>query len=108
MTIVTDIQNSSRNYQTVTITIASPSVFTCPFHGLQIDDRILLATTGALPTGFAEETYYYVISTGLDVDTFELSATKGGTAINGTGSQSGTQYAAAHKNARMTVSDNNR
>lgn len=72
----------------VTMTIASPGVFTLTAHGLVLDDLIYLTTTGALPTGLAANTRYYVVSVP-DANTFTVSATKGGAAINTTGSQSG-------------------
>lgn len=75
---------------TVTVTIASPAVFSYTAHGLAVGDAFMLATTGALPTGLLESTVYYVISAGLTADAFEASATSGGAAINTSGSQSGT------------------
>jgi len=75
---------------TFTMTIASPSVFTLNSHGLVAGDAVYLTTTGALPTGFSQNTLYYVIATGLTTNTFQLSTTRGGSAINGSGSQSGT------------------
>lgn len=54
--------------------------------------RIKLSSTGTLPGPLATETEYYVINLDTDADTFQLSATKGGTAIdltdNGTGTHS--------------------
>jgi len=73
---------------TFTVTLASPGVFTLTAHGLVIADRVYLTTTGALPTGLAVNTIYYVVSTPT-ADTFTLSATEGGSATNTTGSQSG-------------------
>jgi len=73
-----------------TVTIANPAVFTATAHGLVAGDTVTLATTGALPTGLAAATTYYVISTGLTANAFELSATSGGAAIITTGTQSGT------------------
>lgn len=75
---------------TTTITIATPAVLTYAAHGFAENDTIYLTTSGALPTGLAVGTPYYVISTGLTADTFRVSATKGGSAINTTGTQSGT------------------
>lgn len=75
---------------TFTVTIASPGVFTSNSHGLVSGDSITLSTTGALPTGLATNTTYYVISSGLTANEFQLSATLGGSAINTSGSQSGT------------------
>ena len=71
---------------TTTITIAIPAVLTA---SLRNGTAVILNTTGALPTGLAVGTVYYVVgSTGT---TCNLSATYGGAAINTTGSQSGTQ-----------------
>lgn len=75
---------------TFTVTIASPGVFSKVAHGLVVGDRIHFKTTGALPTGLATNTDYYVISAGLTADAFEVALTPGGAAINTSGSQSGT------------------
>ena len=74
---------------TVTMTLASPAVVSLLSHGLVLDDIIYFTTTGALPTGVAINTRYYIISTGLTADAFQFSATKGGVAINSSVSQSG-------------------
>ena len=47
---------------TVTVTIASPGVFTLANHGLTVGDGVFLTTTGALPTGFSANQMYYVQS----------------------------------------------
>ena len=78
----------------VTITIASPAVVTWAGHGLAADTPVVLLTTGALPTGLSANTVYYVSSPA--TNTFQLAATKGGTAINTSGSQSGTHTAYAY------------
>ena len=75
---------------TVTVTIASPGVFTLNNHGLRLNEAVFLTTTGALPTGFVIGTTYFVTSTNLAANTFTLSATYNGAAINSSGSQSGT------------------
>lgn len=77
--------------QTCTISIAAPAVVTLNAHGLTAGDAVVFYTTGALPTGLTAGTVYYVISAGLTANAFEVSATSGGTAINTSGSQSGTQ-----------------
>ena len=71
-----------------TVTIASPGVFTLNGHGLINGDPVRLSTTGALPTGLNTTTTYFVV--GADANTFRLSATVGGAAINTSGTQSGT------------------
>lgn len=55
-----------------------------PAHGLAADQRVfVLAAPGALlPAGLAENTAYYVLATGLTTDTFRLSTTSGGSAVN--------------------------
>jgi hypothetical protein len=75
---------------TVTMTIASPGVVTDTAHGLVGNEPIHFATTGALPTGVTANTEYYVLAAGLTTNTYQFAATRGGTAIVTTGSQSGT------------------
>lgn len=75
---------------TVTITITSPGVVTWTGHGLSIGDKVRFTTTGALPSGLTTGTDYFIISAGFTTDTFRLAATAGGSAINTSGSQSGT------------------
>ena len=73
-----------------TVTVASPGVFTLTAHGLSIGEIVYLTTTGALPTGLSANTQYFVASTSFAANTFTLAATYGGTAINTSGTQSGT------------------
>jgi len=75
---------------TVTVTIASPAVFTCTTNNFAVNDVVYFTTTGALPTGLTAGTRYYVIATGLGGDDFRVSATLGGTVVDTSGSQSGT------------------
>ena len=74
---------------TATVTIASPGVVTYALHWLVAGDTVYFETTGALPTGLTASTQYYVISTGLTVNTFQLALTSGWAAINTSGGQSG-------------------
>jgi len=74
---------------TITVTIATPAVFSYTGHTLVAGDRFLLTTTGALPTGLSASVVYYVISAGLTADAFQASSTLAGAAINTSGSQSG-------------------
>lgn len=58
---------------------------TSPAHGLVADDRVRFeAVPGGsnLPAGLSENTTYWVISTGLATDTFRVSATQGGAAVD--------------------------
>jgi len=77
---------------TVTITIAAPGVVTWTDHGLSANNPIRFLTTGALPTGLAINTTYYV-KTVLSPNTFTVSASAGGAAITTSGTQSGVQVA---------------
>jgi hypothetical protein len=77
-------------FATTTVTIASPGVFTVNNHGLNVGDPVIFTTTGALPTGLAVNTIYYVTATSLTTNTFTVTATLGAVAINTSGSQSGT------------------
>lgn len=76
---------------TVTMTIASPGVVSWTAHGHANGDPIMFETTGALPTGVVAGTTYYVVNKA--TDTFQLAAATSGTAINTTGTQSGTHTA---------------
>lgn len=77
---------------TCTISIASPGVVTLNTHGLSTGHNIELTTTGALPTGLAINTNYFVIYN--DANSFWLAASLAnalaGTKINTSGTQSGT------------------
>ena len=79
---------------TFTVSIASPAVITRNNHGFVAGDQVVFSTTGALPTGLNNRTRYYVLSTGLTTNTFRVSTTNGGTAVNTSGSQSGTHFIA--------------
>jgi len=75
-----------------TITSANPGVVTWSGHPLQNGDRVEFSTTGALPTALVAATEYYVVNAA--ANTFQLSATSGGAAIDTTaGTQSGTHTA---------------
>ena len=79
---------------TFTVTIASPGVVTATGVTSLVNGTALqLTTTGALPTGLSVGTVYYVINA--SGTTCNLSATYGGSAINTTGTQSGTHSISA-------------
>ncbi|OXE37453.1 MAG: hypothetical protein CGW95_01505 [Phenylobacterium zucineum] len=73
---------------TVTMTIANPCVVTWTSHGQANGQRVVLRTTGALPTGLSANTVYYVVNA--TANTFQLATTAGGAAIATSGTQSGT------------------
>jgi len=64
--------------------LASTDVFTTYAHGFSNDQRVVLndVATAGLPTGYDETTVYWVVA--VATDTFQLSATQGGAAVNGT------------------------
>lgn len=76
---------------TVTMTTGTPGQVTDTAHGFVANTAVKFTTTGALPSGLVAGTTYY-IKTVVDADTYTLSATKGGAAINFAASpaQSGT------------------
>jgi len=74
---------------TVTISNATPGVVTWTGHGLAANTAVVFTTTGALPAGLTAGTTYYV-KTVLTADTFTVSATAGGAAIDTTDAGSGT------------------
>jgi microcystin-dependent protein len=73
----------------VTISIAAPGVITWLNHGRSANDPVKFSTSGALPTGFVAGSTYYVVGASITSNTFQLSATAGGAAINTSGAQSG-------------------
>jgi len=68
----------------VAVTADTPAVVTKTAHGLKAGDRIKF-TVGTLPTGLSLNVYYWVIAAGLTANDFQLSLTKGGAAIDTTG-----------------------
>lgn len=92
---------------TVTMTIATPCVVTWTAHGLFSGQEIQFTTTGALPTGLAVDTSYWINV--IDANTFNLYSSfanlqNNTSVINTSGSQSGTHTAIA---ASITVSLSN-
>lgn len=84
-----DIINRAAN---VTISIASPGVITWTSHGLVVADPVVFQTTGALPTGIVAGQTYYVQNVVND-NGFRIAETPFGSAINTSGTQSGTHSA---------------
>lgn len=95
----------TRNYEVFTVTIASPGVVTKDNHGLQTNDRVSIVTSGALPTGLSVDTFYFVIY--VTDHTFKLSATRDGSAIDTSGTQSGTHYYFSDRPKRMKAAVHN-
>jgi hypothetical protein len=68
----------------VTISVATPGVVTQTAHGYALNAPVVF--TGTVPAGLSAGTTYYVIP--LTANTYNVSATKGGAAINTTGGTS--------------------
>ena len=68
-----------------TISVASPGIVSATSHGYSINDQIKF-TAGTLPTGLSLNTTYFVSATSFTANSFAVSATSGGAAINTTGS----------------------
>jgi hypothetical protein len=111
---VVAVSNDSFRYSsTATITIASPGVVSWTAHGLIDGTPVVFTTTGALPTGLTAGTVYYVVSSA--ANSFSVATTYGGSAINTSGSQSGThtvtavgrlKVPAGHTQARLSFTLN--
>lgn len=73
----------SHDYSTTTVTIsyASPAIVTFTAHEVVVGEKISFTTTGALPSNLSVNTLYYVCEV-VSVDTFKISSTDGGMAIN--------------------------
>lgn len=86
------------------ISNASPAVFSLNSHGLSVNDAIVLSTTGSLPTGLSVGTVYYVISSGFGSNSFQVSTSIGGSAVNTSSAGSGTHSFTSYYSA-LTSSD---
>ena len=77
-----------------TISIASPAVISLASHGFTAGTVIKFTNSlgGVLPTGLSTNNNYFVLSAGLGAGSFRVSLEPGGTAVDTTGSQSGTHY----------------
>lgn len=80
----------STTADTFTVTIASPGVFSLTAHRFDVNSIVYFSTTGALPTGLTAGTAYYIISAGFTADAFRVSTSIGESAVNTSGTQSGT------------------
>lgn len=71
-------------------TAATSDTITSNGHGLSNGDVLILTTTNTLPAGLSTGTPYYVISA--TTNTFELSTSAGGSAVDITSTGTGTHY----------------
>ena len=74
--------NVPRNTRSCTITSASPGVITINGHGLVANQPVQFHSTKYLPTGLTKGTTYYVVGASITANTFQVSATPGGAAVN--------------------------
>lgn len=91
---------------TVTISNASPGVVTWTANGLPLNESVILTTSGTLPTGLTANNTVYV-KTILTADTFTVSLTPGGAAINTSSAGSGTHTADARVMVLQTATGYN-
>jgi len=89
------VQVPQAGLPTMTVTIASPAVFTvASTAGLSVGQPIFFTTSGALPTGLTAGTVYFISAivsgTTFNVSTTNPNTTSGGTNVNTSGTQSGT------------------
>lgn len=81
----------SLNSANVTITNASPGVITWTAHGLVANQTVVFNTNGgSIPTGLSAGVAYYLVPGTVTTNTFQVSTTPLGTAINTSSNQSGT------------------
>ena len=94
---------------TCTFSSGTPGTINVNNHGLIAGDLVVFTTTGALPLGLtAASTIYYVTSTNLAANTFTVSATLGGAAINVASAGTGTHTvntAASYNGAGLGTDD---
>lgn len=85
------INGTLRGFATVDTTLTNDQILS-PGHGLSNTDRVMLFNTfgNALPTGAAEGTIYFVVSAA--TDTFKVSLTSGGAAVDLTAVGGGDLY----------------
>jgi hypothetical protein len=75
---------------TCTINVANPATITRNSHGFAAGAVVRFSTTGILPAGLSILNRYYVLSAGLALNSFRVSLTPGGTAVETTSAGSGT------------------
>jgi hypothetical protein len=90
-------------YRQCTYTTANPAVFTRHFHSLSEGDRVQFSAGTTMPTGISADTWYYVISTALTNDTFEIATTKAGSGVAITVAGSGGLWFANDRPQRLSA-----
>ena len=77
----------------ITIDAGTPT-FNLACHGYSAGDKVVFTGGDTVPCGLTRNEIYYVISTGLTADAFQVSATSGGSSITVSGDAVGTFYVA--------------
>jgi len=86
-----------RELTSITIAGTTPT-FALPCHGFAANDKVVFTGGTVVPCGLSLNTVYYVMSSGLTAEAFQVSATSGGATISITGTASGTFYVATPLN----------
>jgi hypothetical protein len=79
-----------------TVAIGTPAVFTSIKHKLSTNDKVLISTTGNMPTGIEESVTYYAVK--LSENTFGVSLSPSGTPLEASGTPTG-QFSFTRKSA---------
>jgi len=87
---------ATQNRKTLTsISIATGTpTFNCNCHGFTAGAKVVFTGGTTVPCGLTLNSVYYVISTGLTTDAFQVSVTSGGASITVSGDAVGTFYVA--------------
>jgi hypothetical protein len=88
---------ATQNRQAITsITIATGTpTFAVPCHKLTAGNKVVITGGTTIPCGLDLNVIYYVISTGLTEDQFQISATDGGSSISVSGAAVGNFFVAS-------------
>jgi hypothetical protein len=96
---------SNTSSSVVTMTIASPCVVTWAGSGFSANASLSFSTSGTLPTGITAGTVYYVVPGTPSGGTFQISSTINGSAVNTSGSQSGTHVGSTATTANVDLAN---
>lgn len=100
---VTKLDSYTPKVAQVSLDVASPGVVGWAGHGLVANQAVYFTSGGGLPTGLTARTLVYVLGASITTDTFQVSATPGGAAIDFTGSEFGTHWAHAGGHHTLTI-----
>lgn len=84
------IPSTDTQSTTVTMSSGTPGVVNWTAHGLVANTPVYFGGSGTLPVALTAGTTYYVMAAGLGANSFQVSATRGGGAINFAQASSGT------------------